>query len=107
MWSCHRDQMRLVLALIGFPQKRISFQRSDSAGRLAAQNLVVQVRPPAATALFTQRADLLPHFYAAAEFYRGIERIQMRVAVIPAAVVQNPDRIVVSIFQTGVALLAI
>src|SRR5258708_8876117 len=61
----------------------------------------MQVRPAAAAAFFAERADLLTDGHASAELHRRVEREEVRVAVIPAALVEHPDGVVVLVVETG------
>ena len=51
------DQVRFVLPQICFPQNGETFLRAPFAGRLAALDLEVQMRPAAAAAFLAQQAD--------------------------------------------------
>jgi len=56
------NQVRLVLAPVGFPQEGISFLSAEFAGGLPAEDLVMKMRPSATPALFPEGANLLTHY---------------------------------------------
>ena len=49
----------------------------------------MQVRPASAASLFSQHADLLSNLHGSARLERLVDRLQMTIAVVPAAVVEQ------------------
>src|SRR5262245_29133763 len=89
-----RDDFGRVLSLIRFPEKRVAFLNASQSGGLAARNVKVQVRPPAAPAFLAQDADLLAHADLRSGPNSGVNRLQMAVAIVPATVVEQIDHVV-------------
>jgi hypothetical protein len=54
----------------------------------------MEVRPPAAVTFLAQNTELLSHGNARTRLDRGIDRLKVAVAVIPALVIEHVDDIV-------------
>ena len=57
----HRDQLRLPLVQVRFPQKRVAVDDAPFARRLLAADIEMQVRPAAAAAFLAQQPDWVTH----------------------------------------------
>src|SRR5687767_8835907 len=76
------DNLRLVIAKVGFPHESIRLCRPPLAGRLPALNAKVQMRPSSTCPFLAQYADFLPHLHDRSRTNGRIDGKQMTIAVI-------------------------
>src|SRR5205807_5684581 len=88
------QELRPILLQIRLPEKAIAVNDSPFPRRLTASNVEVQVRPAAAAALLAQEAEPLAHLDSLSRPHLRIDGLQMTVAVVPAALVEEVDHIV-------------
>ena len=89
MRAGHGDDGGLVFALVSLPREGVGLLRAPFARGLAAFDAEVQMRPATARAFFAEEADALTHLHACAHLNGRINRMQMAVAVIPAAFIEQ------------------
>src|SRR5262245_15661960 len=97
MGTSHSNHIRRVLPSVRFPQKGISLDDTRSSGRLLRSDLIMKVRPAASAPFLTDQPDWLAHRDLAAQLHARIDRIQMKVPVKPAPLVENDNSVVANL----------
>src|SRR6266849_1753299 len=98
----HRHDLGRVLPLIRLPEERITLLNAPQPGRLAAGDIVVQMRPAAAPAFLPQHADFLTQADLRAGPHGRIDDLQMAVTMIPAALVEQINHVVTRLHRAVV-----
>src|SRR5689334_17218693 len=83
-----------MLLLVGLPQECIALFDSPQARRLPLRDVEMQMSPASAAALLPEDAELLSHRDPGSGTDRGLDVLQVAVAVIPAAAVEQIDDVV-------------
>src|SRR5207244_6368079 len=86
--------LRPILTEIRLPEEAVAINDSPFPRRLTAGNVEMQVRPAAAAALLAQQTEPLAHPDGLPRPHLRIDGLQMTVAVVPAALVEEVDHIV-------------
>src|SRR5262245_28320111 len=94
MRPCDGKQLGLVLALVRFPQERVAFDDAPFARGLLAGDVEVQMRPAARAAFLAEDADELPHLDLRPWLDRFGDRVEMAVAIEPAALVEQIHNVI-------------
>src|SRR6516162_7794431 len=94
VWPRHGEELGPILLLIRLPKKGVSLNDAPLAGGLLARDVEVQVRPAAAAPLLAEQADELSHLDLGAGLDQIGDRVQMAVAIIPAALIEQIDDVI-------------
>src|SRR5436190_23012739 len=106
MRSGDSDYVRPMLAIIGLPKKGVGVLDAPFSGRLKRFDIEVEMRPTATAPFLAQHTEFVTGLDRFTWMDRRVDRIKMRIAIVPPAGVENIDVIVIAMrFVEGCVFL--